>query len=80
MLLLIACFANMVHHGSHQTACFIIRGGSDLVIVERFEYLKKDDFVLSVGVGLQLVAPPPQLAQLVLQAPGQLLSMTLCLP
>lgn len=40
-------------------------------------YLEEDHFVLGLRVGLQLVAPPPQLAEFVLQASGQFLSVTL---
>lgn len=40
-------------------------------------YLQEDHLVLGLGEGLQLVAPPPQLAELVLQASGQLLRMAL---
>lgn len=40
-------------------------------------YLQEDHLVLRLGVGLQLVAPPPQLAELVLQASGQLLRVAL---
>lgn len=43
-------------------------------------YLQEDHFVLRLRVGLQLVAPPPQLAELVLQTPGELLGVALGLP
>ncbi len=44
---------------------------------ETLHYLQEDHFVLGLRVGLQLVAPPPQLAEFVLQTPGQFLSVTL---
>lgn len=40
-------------------------------------YLKEDHFVLGLCVGFQLVAPPPQLAEFVLQTSSQFLSVTL---
>lgn len=43
-------------------------------------HLQEDDLVLVLGVGVQLVAPPLQLAQFVLQTPSHLLSVPLGLP
>lgn len=45
--------------------------------VDALYYLEEDHFVLGVCIGLQLVAPPPQLAQFVLQTSSQLLGVTL---